>query len=192
MILATATLKSAAPYSQSKHVTAEKQDKEGHDAYERRTWPQRMHVTDDGMVQIPPMAFKNALQAAAKYLAIQIPGQGKARYTKHFEAGVLVLEHLVLGLKAEDVQAEELFVPSDGKPGGGSRVTKFFPLIPDWDGEVLFHVLDHTITEAVFRRVLEGAGQFVGIGRFRPENRGYYGRFSVEDIEWAEIEPSGQ
>lgn len=189
MILATATLSSnGSPYSQSRHVTVEKLDKETHDAYERRTWPERMHVNDDGYVQIPPMAFKNALQASAKYLAIQIPGQGKSRYTKHFEAGVLVLEHLVLDIKAKDVEAEELFVPSDGKPGGGSRVTKFFPLIPEWSGDVEFNVLDHTITEDVFRRVLEGAGQFVGIGRFRPENRGYYGRFTVENVDWNEID----
>lgn len=187
MILATAELKSAAPYSQSKHITVPKEDQEGHDAYERRTWRERMHVNPDGYVQIPPMAFKDALQSAAKYLAIQIPGQGKARYTKHFEAGVLVLEPLVIGAKADDVKPEELFVPSDGKHGGGSRVTKFFPLIPEWNGEVLFHVLDHTITKAVFSRVLEGAGQFVGIGRFRPENRGYYGRFSVESLKWTVV-----
>jgi hypothetical protein len=45
-------------------------------------------------------------------------------------------------------------------------------------------VLDETVTEEVFRNVLEQAGAFIGIGRFRPRNNGFYGRFKVEAIAW--------
>lgn len=121
----------------------------------------------------------------AKFLSAQIPGKGKATYTKHFEAGVLVMDGLVLPDKRDDVKGEWLFVPSDGRPGGGSRVAKCFGVIPSWKGEVTFHVLDETITEPVFRHHLEEAGRFIGIGRFRPRNRGFYGRFKVVKLKWS-------
>ena len=49
-----------------------------------------------------------------------------------------------------------------------------------------FYVLDDIITESVFAQVLRSAGLLVGLGRFRPENRGFYGRFQVDSIKWIE------
>jgi hypothetical protein len=40
--------------------------------------------------------------------------------------------------------------------------------------------LDDTITEEVFKLHIEQAGQFIGLGSFRPRNNGYYGRFKVK------------
>ena len=177
-----AHLKSISPYSQSKHYDTEPLEKESKVDYEARTWRDRLHVTEDGHVFIPQMSFKNCLSEAAKYLGIQIPGKGKSTYTKHFEAGVLVLDPLVLPIKKEDVAGEWFFVPSDGVRGSGKRVNKCFPVIHQWEGDVTFHILDETITIPVFRKHLEEAGKFIGIGRFRPRNNGFYGRFEVKDI----------
>jgi hypothetical protein len=44
--------------------------------------------------------------------------------------------------------------------------------------------LDETITEEVFKLHLEESGKFIGIGRFRPQNNGFYGRFKVNEIVW--------
>ena len=181
---ATVKLKSVSPYSQSKHYDVDKLEKESHVDYEKRTWKNRCHVDKDGIVFIPPMAFKNCLAEAAKYLSIQIPGKGKATYTKHFEAGVLVTEPLSLGVHIDDVNGEALFVPADGKRGGSRRVTKYFPYITEWEGKVDFMILDETITKNVFADVIEQAGKFIGIGRFRPRNNGYYGRFAIESVKW--------
>jgi hypothetical protein len=179
-----AHLKSISPYSQSRHYEVEKLAKERPDDYEKRTWRERMHVSAEGYVFIPPMAFKNCLSAIAKYLGEQIPGKGKSTFTKHFESGVMVLEGLQLPVKKESIPGEWLFVPADGKRGSGRRVSKCFPLIADWHGHVTFHILDDTITKEVFAQHLEQAGKFIGIGRFRPSSNGYYGRFAVEKLEW--------
>lgn len=184
MKTATVTIRGVSPYSQSKHYSTEKLAKENSKDYEARTWRDRMHATDDGSVFIPPMSFKNCLSEAAKFLSIQIPGKGKSTYTKHFEAGVLVTDALILPVKKDEVPGEWLFVPSDGVRGSGKRVEKCFPVIHQWGGEVVFHILDETVTEEVFRNVLEQAGAFIGIGRFRPRNNGFYGRFKVESISW--------
>jgi hypothetical protein len=185
MKTAIVQLESVSPYSQSRHYDVEKLEKEIPKDYEARTWQERLHVDDKGNVFIPPMAFKNCLSEAAKYLGIQVPGKGKANYTKHFEAGVLVTEPLLLSVKKEEVKGEWLFVPSDGKRGGGRRVDKCFPVIQQWSGTVAFYILDELITESVFRQHLEEAGKFIGIGRFRPRNNGFYGRFKVIDIQWS-------
>ena len=79
---------------------------------------------------------------------------------------------------------ETYFVPADGRRGSGKRVTKHFPVIQKWAGDVMFYVLDETITEDVFREHLEEAGRFIGIGRFRPRNNGFYGRFTVKSVKW--------
>lgn len=185
MKTAIATLRGISPYSQSKHYTTDKLPKELPKDFEERTWRDRVHANEDGNVFIPPMAFKNCLSDAAKFLSIQIPGKGKSTYTKHIEAGVLVTDALILPIKKDEVKGEWLFVPSDGIRGGGRRVEKCFPVIHQWGGDVTFYILDETVTEDVFRNILEQAGAFVGIGRFRPRNNGIYGRFKVEKLVWS-------
>ncbi len=189
MHIATAKLRALTPYSQSKNIDPlefPKRAKETHDAAEERLWPNRMHVDSAGRVFIPPTAFENAIREAAKRLAISVPGKGKTLYSKYFEAGIQIPEGITLNVKAVDVPGERLFVPSDGRPGGGRRVYKRFPRIDDWSGTLTIYVFDDLIPRDVFRKVLESSGSLVGIGRFRPQNRGYYGRYSVEAFTWVE------
>ena len=189
MITATATLSSVSPYGQSRNyeMDAKKLEKESSKDYEARTWRNRLHVTEDGYVFIPPMSFKNCISEAAKYLSVQIPSKGKATYTKHIEAGILVPDPLVLPTKAADVEGLWLFVPADGKRGSGKRVWKCFPTLKAWSGVVTFLIFDETVTESVFRYHLEQAGKFIGIGFFRPRNNGYFGRFEVKSVEWVKV-----
>jgi len=177
-------LVSISPYSQSRYIQEKKTRDETHADFEKRSWQQRCHWNEAGKVYIPPMSFKNCLSEAAKYKSIQIPGKGKSTYTKHFEAGVLVVDALELPVTKDTLQHEWLHVPSDGRRGGTTRVEKCFPLIPSWQGEIEFLILDEIITEEVFREHLVDAGSFIGIGRFRPRNNGFYGRFEVKSVSW--------
>lgn len=184
MKTAVVTLESISPYSQSRPMDAPHLEKESPKDYEARCWRNRLHVDEKGQVFIPPMTFKNCLSEIAKYLGQKIQGKGQATYTKHFEAGVLVVDGLVLPLKPDEVEGEWLFLNSDGKRGGGKRVWKCYPKIPKWSGEVRFLIVDETITNSVFEQHIREAGNYIGIGRFRPRNNGYYGRFTVKKIVW--------
>lgn len=189
MHIAKAHLESLSAYSQSRNIDKlehPEKAKESKDAYEGRTWRHRLHVNEDGFVEIPQTSFANSVKSAARRLQIQVPGKGKTQYTKYFEAGLDVAAPLVLKVRAADVPYDRLFVPSDGRPGGGKRVYKFFPRVESWAGVVTFYILDDMITESVFTQVLRSAGMLVGIGRFRPENRGFYGRFRVAKVDWIE------
>lgn len=190
MKIAKATLKSIAPYSQSRPLQSEKEKGEGAMDFERRVWRDRCHANKSGNVFIPPMAFKNCMSEAAKYLSIKIPGEGKATYTKHFEAGLLVVDPLVLPDMVDAVDCEWLFVPSDGRRGGPKRVHRCFPVIHKWSGTINIHILDDKVLQThpaadmtVLEYVLREAGSIIGIGRFRPRNNGFYGRFTVESFE---------
>lgn len=186
MSVARCELESLSPYGQSKYYETPKKDGETSKDYEARTWRNRCHVDPDGFVFIPPMAFKNGIAEAAKYMSLQIPGKGKATYTKHFEAGVMVVEGVRLQVKKEDVDGLWLFVPASGRRGDSKRVSKCFPHVQKWKGTVEFHILDETITEEVFAKHLEMMGKFIGIGFFRPRNNGYFGRFKVNKIDWVD------
>jgi len=186
MKTATIKLKSwpGSPYAQNGFIQEKKEPKETHEDFERRTWDQRMHVNKEGYVFIPATAFKNCLSECAKFLSIQIPGKGKATYTKHFEAGVMVTDNPTLNVKASDVEPLWIPVPPNGKRGSGGRVVKGFPTIPEWETELTVHIIDDTISKNVFEDHLKQAGTFIGIGNFRPRNNGTNGRFIVEGVSW--------
>jgi len=189
MRTATCEIIGISPYSQSRPVRAEHLENELPQKYEERTWKERLNCDPEGNVFIPGMAFKNALTSAAQYRSDKVPGKRNATYTKHFTSGVVVTTNASLGIRREDVAGEWLFVPSDGKRGGGSRVWKQFPIIPDpWKTSIEFHILDDAISDEVFKAHLKHAGTLIGLGRFRPQNNGFYGRFKLGAIKWTTLD----
>lgn len=187
MIKAKCRITGKSPYCQSRYHGTPKLDKEGSDDHEKRTWMERMHVNKDGIVVIPALSIKNCLSEAAKFLSMQVSGKGKATYTKHFEAGVLVVDDTPVGVKKSDVKPQQMFVPASGKRGDGKRVMKYFPVMPEWGGAVDVFILDETITKDVFLRHFEEAGKFIGLGSFRPRNNSIFGRFDVELLGWEKV-----
>ena len=184
MKTAIVKLSSASPLSMGKYYNTEKREKESHADYEARTWRERLHYDENGEVYIPANMLKNCISNIAKYLSVKIQGKGQATYTKHFEAGIVVPQHMMLGINKEDVAGEWKFVPSDGVRGGSKRVEKCFPVIPEWSGETEIFIFDDTITQKVFEHHLIEAGRFIGFGVYRPRNNGNYGRFNVDAISF--------
>jgi len=154
---------------------------------DQREWEEsharaRFHTDDDGNVCIPSMAVKNGLTAIARYLSEKI-GKGHATYTKHFRSGVQVLGAdfpLLPATKPDDLHVEWLDLPSNPSSQSGARVEKLMPYLPTWKTQGDLLVVDATITEAIMTRYFQELGQLIGLGRFRPENGGFYGRFKLE------------
>lgn len=187
MIKATIKLNGLSPISFGKYHRSEMREKESRADYEERTWREKMHYDNENNVFIPSTMVKNCLAEAAKYMGMQIKGKGKSTYTKHFEAGVIVEKDIPLSVKKDKVKEEWVFVPSDGRRGGTTRVEKCFPKIEKWAGTTDVLILDDVITKDVFEKHLSEAGRFIGLGRFRPRNNGYYGRFEAKVTSWKEI-----
>jgi hypothetical protein len=181
------TIHGISPYSQSRPQLEDHLPGESHDDYRDRTWRAHLHVDKNGMVIIPPGAIKNCIDEAAKFMNIPIPGGGRRTYKARVEAGVACIQPVALGIQAKDVQGETLFLPADGRRGGKTRVWKKYPTLPEWGGLAELIILDETVLQSsrtssnpVLQDIVEGAGQYVGLGRFRPANAGWYGRFEIE------------
>ncbi len=188
MKIATVTLKGISTYSQSHKHNTPKEEKEGYEVYEERIWREKMHVNRKGNVCIPPMALCFGLHDAASLLRMRIPGKGQSEYGKVFRGGVIVPEGIDLGIKPDDVRSEWFSCHANGVRGSGKRVDRCFPMIDEWEGTVQFYVLNDEITEEVFELHLREAGNFIGIGRFRPQNGGFNGRFIIVEIKWSQPE----
>lgn len=198
-------LEGVTPLLQSRSHEQPKLNRELADAYERRTWRYKAHVVggfehpdtleiyadaDDRQVVIPGISFKRSLDEIAKYLGRQVPGRGKATYTKHFEAGVQCIGAIELKsakgdpIKAADLKQQRIFVNADGVRGSGKRVHRLFPAIDaGWLGDAVFEVWDDLITEEVFTEHLIMAGSIIGVGAFRVRNGGFCGRFRPVQVD---------
>jgi hypothetical protein len=182
------------PLSFGKHHNAPYLNNENVLAYEMRTYREKLHVNSDGQIFVPGMMMKKSVDAACKRSGTKIKGRGTSTYTKRFEAGVIPngnfpITRNGIPILKEDVPGEELFVPSDGKRGGGNRVTKWFPIVEQWECSGEFIVWDNLIDPDIFKKTLKEAGFFIGLGRWRPMNAGLYGKFVVTDVTWND--PSG-
>lgn len=198
MHIAKCEIKGISPYSQARFTEHQhpKLNKEQHADYDERIWRKKAHYNANGQLIIPQMAFKTCLQSTAQYLGMQIQGKGKSTYSKHFTAGVLVIDAPVVmdakgnPITENDVDKDTIHCAANGLKGSAAKgkVWRNFPVIQaGWQTSVVFHILDDIITNEVFEYHLKQAGQFRGIGRFRPESGGYYGRFAVEAIDWQRV-----
>src|SRR2546430_7277359 len=52
-----------------------------------------------------------------------------------------------------------------------------------------FAVIDETVTKDVLEEFLDVAGSFIGVGSFRPENRGIWVRFKVVSLAESKVRP---
>lgn len=185
--VATLTLASITPYSQSRQHDEPKLEGENHEAYDVRTWRSKLSVaTRDGKptVVIPAHGLHQAIAAAAKYSKRQIPGQGKATWTAKFLSGITLFEDPALNIEPATVGSVTISANADGVRGSGKRVPRRFPILPEWEATFDVFVLDQIITQEVFREMVEIAGMFIGIGRFRPQNGGTNGRFKIKSLVW--------
>lgn len=177
------SIESVSPYSSSRFHGEPEQDRETKDAYEKRTWRNKLTTTKAGKVIIKGSALKFALDTAAKQLGKQVPGKGKRTYTAIFKAGVLVPEDIDIGIDAASVDGVWVHVNADGVRGSGKRVMRCFPTVQSWKAKAQIYVLDDAITEDILGEHIDRAGKFVGLGQYRPENGGTNGRFKATAVK---------
>lgn len=189
MKLCTATISGISSYSPSRFIdTGLMKPGEKHNDFDQRIWRQKAHTDADGRIVIPFMSFKKALDGAAKLTPRKIKGRGNQTYGQQFKSGVLLTEPLKLDVLAAEARGETFMCSSTGDARGvGGRVPRTFPMIDEWGGTLQFYVVNPSIDETTFETYLREAGQFIGIGRFRPENGGVNGRFQVASVAWSEL-----
>ena len=187
MYRAIVTIEGTAPYSASRQHFSDYLEGESHDAYEKRTWREKANYDKDGIVFIPAMAFKQAIDLAAKRLNIPDPDNKRANFTKYFASDTYAEDNMSIGVHKDEMPPKAINANVDGVRGSGKRVQRIFPQTPTWGGTIPFIVMEEKITPDIFKRVFESAGRSIGVGQFRPEKGGVNGRFIVQDIKFEKV-----
>ena len=185
MRVATVEIKGLTPYSQSKALQSEKKKEETHDDFDGRVWREHIHHDEAGNVVIPATCIGLGLATSASYLGKtgELAKKGQATWAENIRCGLAIAASPKIGKTVDDARPERVYSNADGKRGSGKRVWRTFPIFDTWSATMVIHILDDNIPEAIFLKVVEAFGLFNGIGRYRPQNGGYLGRFVVESCK---------
>jgi hypothetical protein len=188
MYRAIVNIKGTAPLSQSKQHQTEWLDGESNADFDKRTWREKCNYDDGGIVFVPAMAFKQAMDTAAKRLSIPDPDNKRATLTKYFASDVICENNMSIGVHKDNMPNVRISANVDGVRGSGKRVTRTLPQIQEWAGKTSFMIMEEKIKPEIFEKVLRTSGQSIGVGQFRAEKGGLNGRFEISKIKFEKVE----
>lgn len=143
-------------------------------------WRGSLYVDDQLNVILPAESIKAALIGGAK----------REKSGPQARGGTFVFISPVLVHDASEVSIDELWGNGDTKnvhrvsaKVNSSRVMRTRPQFHDWSVEVDIHYDTSQAQSSDILRWLETAGRIIGIGDWRPESSGNFGRFTVERVD---------
>lgn len=182
-------LKGIAPILQGRHPTPEEEEKIKEMENKRGTVKKRP-LTDEEQYKMHQYRLGNGkgkyyqpsdmieaamVKAATSY---RIPGEGKKSYKDLFKAGILVSPPEIVH-KNQKFYADKRWGTN---PNTGGAIWVVRPRCDEWELSFNIEVLQwERIPDETVLEVLQYAGQYVGIGCWRPK----FGRFLVKD--WKRI-----
>jgi len=124
-----------------------------------------------GELYIPGVAIQRTLINGAVYSK----GKGRASLQKSAAACLIVSpEVCLLGVKDYSIDARPVVVPATK-----GRIVRYRPRLDEWGVEFTLDYDDTLLSVVSVRRIVDDAGQRVGLLDFRPERKGPFGRFMV-------------
>jgi len=135
----------------------------------------KLYLTEDEKPYVPSAYLRGMLIEAGKQFKIQ--GKGKATYSKLLGSAIEVnpdaIEIISEGYKP--------FVISAVNPTTKGRMIVKRPMFEDWSLKFEIAVLDDGVPVDVLKDIIEHGGNYVGIGDWRPNKKGKYGKFMVTE-----------
>ena len=139
---------------------------------------QKLYIDSNKNIYQPSTHIERALIEAGK--KIRVKGQGKATYSKLFGSMVSVEEYEILHI----IPKYEIHKSLAVIPSTKGRVVRYRPIFKEW--KLKFHLLfEDEISVDVIKEALEIAGKYSGIGDWRPEKKGKFGKFQVTSFHEA-------
>lgn len=138
----------------------------------------KLYIDYDNNIYQPATHIERALIEAGK--KVKVKGQGKATYSKLFGSMISIEEFEILHKKTK----YEIFSVLVVIPSTRGRVMRYRPMFKEWVLE--FHItFEDEIHPDTIKESLEIAGKYVGIGDWRPEKKGKFGKFQVTEFKEA-------
>lgn len=137
----------------------------------------KLYKDENGKTQLPSVYVKNSISEAAKKFKIQ--GQGKSTYSK-IVASTVDIEPFYIELKADKYK---VFRISAVNPMTKGRMMTERPQYDKWSASFEIVLNDDGVPVSVINEILEQAGKYVGVGDWRPEKKGMFGKFMITSFK---------
>ncbi len=141
----------------------------------RKEAKQKAYMDEEGKLYIPGSNIYAALISAGRFHKL-----GKSKVTTQktslVPAGLFMLDAAVpLNTTKFEVDSRSVVIPATG-----GRVMCHRPRLDEWRATFRLEVDETMFNEKFVRALIDDAGKKIGIGDFRPERKGPFGRFVVK------------
>lgn len=136
----------------------------------------KLYIDSEGTIYQPSNHIERAMIEGGK--KVKVKGQGKATYSKLFGSMVSIKEFELV----HQNQTYEIFKALVVIPSTKGRIMRYRPMFTDWKLSFTIESEDEIAKDAL-KEVLEITGKYVGIGDWRPEKKGKYGKFQVTSFQ---------
>lgn len=135
-----------------------------------------LYKDENGNLVQPSTHLIGAMKkAGAQY---QIVGKGKSTYKNVMGSGAVIIERDMIPHEVQEWEPDIRAVVIQS-----ARVMRTRPVMKKWALAFGMEVDDDEVPLEVLKEILDYAGRRVGIGDFRPEKGGPFGRFIVTNFE---------
>lgn len=134
-----------------------------------------LYKSADGEIYVPSAQLKGCLIEAGKQM--RVVGRGKSTYSKLFGAFLIINPDAIPMINQDwETDARAVVVQK-------SRIIRYRPKFNEWGLIFEIIILDDGIDPVVVKQGLDIAGNYVGIGDYRPQKKGSFGRFIVTSFK---------
>jgi len=137
----------------------------------------KLYLDEKGKTQLPSVYIKNCITEASKQF--KIIGKGKSTYSK-IVASTVNIEPFYINLEADKF---EVFRISAVNPMTKGRMMTERPKYSKWKASFQIVLNDPAVPSSVINEILEHAGKYVGVGDWRPEKKGMFGKFMITEFK---------
>ena len=130
----------------------------------------RLYAHPDGSTYFPAENLRQSVIAAASRHKI-----GRRAASGDVAAALYIEPHAMPLLGEWHVDSRPVVIPATR-----GRLLRHRPMFDEWKIEAILQVDERLVDISLLRKCLNDAGDYVGIGDFRPQRKGPYGRFRVD------------
>lgn len=158
--------------------TKRKKTEEDHAAMMEIEWNASLYLNAEGQIVVPVENVRASIRDGAK-----LSKMGKEISRKVFIEG----EHIPLTYSGprdrKKLFEDTRFRDVRSVRVGQQRVMRTRPFFRDWSLTFVAYWEPDAFDVDLFKQCLESAGKFIGLGDFRPDKGGTYGRFVVSETK---------
>lgn len=132
---------------------------------------------ENDKVLLPSVYLKNCIVEAGKQF--KIVGKGKSTYSKIVASTVEIQPFMI----EMDNGEMETFRISAVNPMTKGRMMTERPKFSKWSATFEIVLNDPAVPVSVINEILEHAGKYVGVGDWRPEKKGMFGKFMITSFK---------